>query len=96
MTEVLTRPLKLNNTKLAAEYRDILLYGGQFRLVPVTEGIAETAAQLRARYNLRTPDAIHVATALENGCDAFLTNDKGIQRVAEIRTLVLDDLEVDS
>ncbi len=28
-------------------------------------------------FRLDLPDAIHFATALDQGCDAFLTNDKG-------------------
>ena len=63
-------------------------------LIPVTLPIAESAADLRARYNLRTPDALHVASALSSGCDAFLTNDAGLKRVQELPILVLDELEL--
>lgn len=62
----------------------------------VTSTIAENAARLRAKYNLRTPDALHVATALQTNCNAFLTNDLGLKRVNEIVVLVLDDLELPS
>jgi predicted nucleic acid-binding protein len=57
-----------------------------------TNEVAERAADLRARYNVRTPDAIQLATALEAGCDAFLTNDLALRRVAELRVLVLGTL----
>jgi predicted nucleic acid-binding protein len=93
LTEVLIHPLILGKTKIEQEYRDILINSGQFRLLPVTQNIADSAADLRARYNLRTPDALHIATAIDAGCDAFLTNDNGLKRVAEITVLVLDDLE---
>jgi predicted nucleic acid-binding protein len=95
LTEVLTRPVKLGNTRLEREYRDILLHSGGFRLLTITARIAESAAALRARYNLRTPDALHVAAAIDVRCDAFLTNDTGIKRVTEIAVLVLDELELD-
>ena len=95
MTEVLTRPVKLDNARLEREYRDILLHSGGFRLLTITARIAESAAALRARYNLRTPDALHVAAAIDVRCDAFLTNDTGIKRVTEIAVLVLDELELD-
>src|SRR5262245_5160325 len=81
LSEVLPQPIKLGNSKLEQEYRNILLHSGGFSLLPVTARIAESAAELRARYNLRTPDALHVATAIATGCDAFLTNDGGIKRV---------------
>jgi predicted nucleic acid-binding protein len=95
LTEVLTRPVKLGNTRLEREYRDILLHSGGFRLLTITARIAESAAALRARYNLRTPDALHVAAGIDARCDAFLTNDTGIKRVTEIAVLVLDELELD-
>ena len=95
LTEILTRPLKLGNARLEREYRDILLYSGGFRLLTITAQIAESAAALRARYNLRTPDALHVAAGIDARCDAFLTNDTGIKRVTEIAVLVLDELELD-
>jgi len=72
-----------------------LLNSGRFRLLQVTSRIAESAADLRARYNLRTPDALHVAAGIDARCDAFLTNDTGIKRVTEIAVLVLDELELD-
>ena len=95
LTEVLTYPLKLGNTRLEREYRDILLHSGGFRLLTITAQIAESAAALRARYNLRTPDALHVAAGIDARCDAFLTNDTGIKRVTEIAVLVLDEPELD-
>jgi predicted nucleic acid-binding protein len=95
LTEVLTRPVKLGNTRLEREYRDILLHSGGFRLLTITARIAESAAALRARYNLRTPDALHIAASIDARCDAFLTNDTGIKRVTEITVLVLDELELD-
>jgi hypothetical protein len=36
LTEVLTRPVKLDNTRLEREYRDILLHSGEFRLLTIT------------------------------------------------------------
>lgn len=94
LTEVMVKPLQTGNHELAQEYRDILVNSDAYTLVPVTLPIAESAAVLRARYNLRTPDALHVATAISTGCDALLTNDAGLKRVQELPILVLDELEL--
>jgi predicted nucleic acid-binding protein len=59
-------------------------------VIPVTDDIAERAAFLRARYNLRTPDAIQVATALISGSPAFLTNDKSLSSIEGIDIVILD------
>ncbi|MBD2354935.1 hypothetical protein H6G41_09915 [Tolypothrix sp. FACHB-123] len=45
-------------------------------------------------YGLKLLDALQVATALVAGCDAFLTNDVALQRVTELRILVLAALEI--
>lgn len=96
LTEVLTHPLRHGHTRLVQEYRDILLNSKEFHLLPITPRIAESAADLRARYNLRTPDALHVAASIDARCDAFLTNDAGVKRITEIVVLVLDELELSS
>ncbi|WP_404987325.1 type II toxin-antitoxin system VapC family toxin [Candidatus Hadarchaeum sp.] len=54
--------------------------------------IAERAADLRARYGLRTPDALQVATALHAGATAFLTNDARLKAVRELEVVLLDEL----
>ena len=80
--------------ELVNDYENIIQNSIGFDLIPIDEQIARRAAHLRAQYNLKTPDALHVATALETGCQAFLTNDMGLKRVSEIRVLVLDELEI--
>ena len=92
--EVLMLPRRLGKTELVKTYQAILLNSRAFQLKVVSLQIATQATDLRAQYNLRTPDALHVATALETYCDAFLTNDLELKRVTEIKVLVLDELEV--
>jgi len=94
LSEVLIQPLRQGNAVLQQDYRDLLLHSANFQTLSITPEIAERGAELRARYNLRTPDALQVATGLVAGCEAFLTNDRGLQRVTELRVLVLDDLEL--
>jgi predicted nucleic acid-binding protein len=60
LTEILIHPLKQDNTQLEQEYRTILLHSRAYRLLPITAQVAISAAGLRARYNLRTPDALLV------------------------------------
>lgn len=59
----------------------------------VTSTVLGRAAQLRADHpRLRTPDAIHIATAMEWQAAFFLTNDKAFRGLASPRVLVLDEL----
>ena len=95
LTEVLVKPLRIGDIVVESKYRTLFSSTGKIQLQLVDRAVAERAAVLRAIYNLKTPDALQVATALESNCEAFLTNDAGIKRVTEIRVLVLDELELD-
>ncbi|MGD0680061.1 MAG: PIN domain-containing protein [Polyangiaceae bacterium] len=59
------------------------------RVVEVTAAIIECATDLRARYGFRSPDAIHLATAIEASVDVFLTGDVTLARCTEVRVDVL-------
>jgi predicted nucleic acid-binding protein len=93
LTEVLTQPMRLGRSDIERAYRQILLNSNMFRMMTVTAKIADSAAQLRAQYNLRTPDALHVATAIEASCDALLTNDLTLRRIQGLQMLILDELD---
>lgn len=91
--EVLVYPLRQGNITLAQQYRDIL-FNSQVTTIEVAPNIAETAAQLRADYNLKTPDAIQMATAINEGASFFLTNDGRLPSLPGLSVLVLDQLIV--
>jgi predicted nucleic acid-binding protein len=94
LSEVLVQPLLHGDTHLQNEYRDLLLNSENFSMLPIEPSIAESAAGLRARYRLRTPDALQIAAALAAGCEAFLTNDVTLRRVTDLEVLILDELEL--
>lgn len=88
--ECLLGAQKRQSAELVVKYREILSDTAIFRLVPVDRGILEAAAKLGAQYRLKLVDAIHVATAVAAGCDAFITNDKGIRAGESLRIIQLD------
>ena len=92
--EVLIVPIRNANSHLQTAYKDLLLHSDHFETVPITADTAELGASLRARYGLRTPDALQVASAIAADSDVFLTNDFGLRRISEIRVLLLDELEL--
>ncbi|NEQ44682.1 MAG: type II toxin-antitoxin system VapC family toxin [Leptolyngbya sp. SIOISBB] len=96
LTEVLVHPLRSGNVKLAEQYRDIVLAQENLITVPVSVEVAEVAAQLRATENLRTPDAIQIATAMQRGATFFLTNDVRLALVRDLTVLVLNELQPDT
>lgn len=91
LLEVLVQPLRLGNALLAENYRRFLSASGNFEMHPVTEAIAETAADLRARWSLRTADAMVAATAIQSDCQALVTNDERLLRVSDLQVIYLDN-----
>jgi predicted nucleic acid-binding protein len=91
LLEVLVGPLRSGDGQLAVGYRQLLQHTTELRLVPISDLILERAAQIRATARLRTPDAIHAATALSEGCTLFLTNDPAFRRVASLTVAVLSE-----
>ena len=55
----------------------------------VTAVVIERATDLRVRYSFKTPDAIHLATAIEGQADLFLTGDKALARCDQVNVEVL-------
>ncbi len=53
-------------------------------LVNFTGAIFRRAAEIRATHNFKTPDALHLAAAVESGCTAFLTSDAQLTRFPDL------------
>ncbi len=94
LTEVLVHPLRSGRLELAHQYREILLDQENLSIVPVSVAIAEVASELRATQNLQTPDAIQIATAIQEDAVFFLTNDVRLTAVPDVTILVLDNLQM--
>lgn len=91
ITEILTKPYKLGRSDLALAYRTLIKAIPNFYLITPNEEICDSAAQIRSRYGFKTPDAIHLATAIDQKTPAIVGNDKRWKRIKEIRVLNLDD-----
>lgn len=92
LLEVLVHPVRNNDESLASEYQDILLHGRNVTTLPVSVTIAQVAAELRAERNLKTPDALQLATAISHQADVFLTNDRDFGSLDTLRILRVSDL----
>jgi predicted nucleic acid-binding protein len=67
-------------------------YFPNLELEPISRAILLEAAALRARYRLRTPDAIQLTTAFKSGATLAITNDEAWKHIAGIETLLLTEL----
>ncbi|MCL1898152.1 MAG: PIN domain-containing protein [Micrococcales bacterium] len=78
--ECLVGPLRDDDKYRQAAFRRVFT-----RLVelPITREVFQAATLLRAQQNLRTPDAIHLATARHGKCTGLWTNDDRFAAAAQ-------------
>ncbi|MEG6567978.1 PIN domain-containing protein [Thermoanaerobacterium saccharolyticum] len=88
-TEVLSKPLKEGNTTIA-DY--CLLHFPNLTIKDVDKDIAIISAKLRAKYKIRTPDAIFIATGIAENADTFITNDDQLKNIKEIKITLLNQI----
>lgn len=72
-------PLKRGDTVLQREYDDVF---SVFAALAMPEQVFLQAAQLRARFGLKTPDALHLACAQHHRCESLWTNDHRLARAS--------------
>ena len=72
-------PVRTQNQRLLEHY-EYLFFRSGLRVLAITPQVIERATAIRASHGFRTPDAIHLATALEAGADAFLTGDRALAK----------------
>ena len=89
--EVLTGVKKTANNDLLFRYRDAFQRFPGLTLCDCDIAVMEMMSDLRVQYNLRTPDAIHVGTALVHDVKTFVTNDVHLRRVTDLDVIVLSD-----
>ncbi|WP_434576900.1 type II toxin-antitoxin system VapC family toxin [Thermoanaerobacterium thermosaccharolyticum] len=91
-TEVLSNPLKKGNTAIADKYNVLLATFPNLIVKNVDKDIAIISARLRAKYNIKTPDAIFIATGIAENADTFITNDSQLKKIEEIKITLLNQI----
>jgi len=92
LLEILVKPRKENNLLLTERYKLLFETFPNLQVKTLNENIADIASGLRANYNINTPDAIQIATALEAKADIFITNDVTLKKISEIKVLLLNEM----
>lgn len=93
IAELLIKPLRDGSEQEANDLREAVVAIPRLEIIDVNLRVAETAALIRAATNLKLPDAIHLATAVQQDAAAFLTNDSRFKRAdAFLPILILDEL----
>ena len=89
LLEILVQPYRNKNEELVNQFYGMLTTYPHLTWVDMGIEIADMGAQLRAKYNLKTPDSILLATAIHSRATGFIGNDAKFKKVTELDVLML-------
>ena len=92
LLEVLVKPLKARDFTTAGIFRTVLRHSPDVQMLSITQAILEEAATLRATIGIKTPDALHAATALLSGCTLLITNDNTFRQITGLSVTLLSEI----
>ncbi len=90
LLEVLVQPYRNKDEERVNQFYGLLTTYPHLNWIDMTLEIADQGAQLRARYKLKTPDAILLATAIQSEATGFIGNDKRLKKVTELEVMTFD------
>ena len=92
LMEIIVKPLALGRQDVARKYEALLVNFPNLDIVDLDRHVIRQAAQLRAEYRIRPPDALQVGVSLLYGAEVFITNDEQLKRLQDkLDVIVLDD-----
>lgn len=92
LAECLVQPYRRGLDPLIRDYENVITNAEHTIFQPIDAAVGQQAAVIRASYNLTLPDALQISAAIMANCEAFLTNDETLQRVMELRVIVLGNI----
>lgn len=92
LSEICSGPAGVGESALVERYADELQSLENVDVVSLSADVAVDAAALRGTGGLTLPDAIHLASARSAGATGFVTNDRRIRALPQLKVIYLDDL----
>ncbi len=81
--ECRVRPLRSGDT-ITLSALDDYFYSDDVDVTAITPGVCNRAAAIRAQYRYSPMDSLHLAAAVEHGCQRFLTQDMRLAAFPDI------------
>lgn len=91
LIELLIKPKREGNLIAVGDYRDMILTFPNLMVMDVNLRVSDIASDMRAKYRIRVPDAIQIASVIVGGSQSFITNDEGLKKVKDVNIILLDE-----
>ena len=92
IAETMVQPYKLGNIAMIEQFKAFFAQDDFLTILPHDDKAFDLAAKLSGTKGMKLVDSLHMATALQAGCDYLITHDKGIKPVDGIRIVQLSTL----
>lgn len=87
--ECLVKPMQQKNKDLVQQYESIFT-NGEMQIVELSEDCIKIATQIKVKYQLKTPDALQVASAMLLDDPAiFISNDISLKKIKELEIKII-------
>jgi predicted nucleic acid-binding protein len=86
--EYRVKPLKAGDTVKLTLF-DAFCARPDVQVVPITTAVFDRATLIRATHKFKLADSLHLAAAVEAGCNRFLTNDTRLSAFTDVPVEVL-------
>jgi predicted nucleic acid-binding protein len=86
--ECRVKPLRERDAAILALY-DQFFSRQSLGILPLSDAVVDKATELRAVLGIKTPDALHLASAIIARAEVFVTGDAALQRCKEVRVAVV-------
>jgi len=98
VAETLVKPYQTGDIFIVASIKAFFATDDFLSVVSHNADTFDLAAQIRAKYRMKFPDALHYATAIKASCKFLITNDAGFRSSDTLEVILLKDFieEVDS
>jgi predicted nucleic acid-binding protein len=96
LSELLVGPLRSGDALLAGDYEALLTHERRFDLAVISRSILIASAHIRANSSARLPDSVHVATAVQGGCDFIVSYDRRLGGLSELDVIEPSDMRFDA
>ena len=92
LAECLVKPMRDKNKEAIAQYTNHIKTSKLLKVKAVSRNILISSADTRNKLGLKLPDAIHMATAIEQECKTFITNDRKLTAPKGMKRIYIKDL----
>lgn len=89
IAECLYQPAQASNTKLISIYEALFENSGEIEMIALNGELAKRAAMKGGLLGLKLVDAIHYISALEAGCNFFVTSDARFKSGPKLKVILV-------